>query len=194
MDREKMEEGIRLFLRGVGERFQGDDLEETPRRVASAWQGDLLSGYAVDPEKELTWTPAGDHTGLVLVRNVSFCSVCVHHLLPFSGLAQVAYLPGSRLAGLSKIGRVVEAHARRLNIQERLTSSILHTLQTVLEPRGAVVILQAEHTCMTLRGARKEQSRLVTMAAAGVYETDTLARREVLDLLGIPEGPSLNTR
>ena len=135
MNREKMAEGIRAFLDGIGERFDGDDLERTPERVARAWAEDLIAGYDSAPERELTWSPAPPDTGLVLVRDVGFASVCVHHLLPFVGVANVAYLPGDRLAGLSKIGRVVEAHARRLQIQERLTSSILGTLTDVLEPR-----------------------------------------------------------
>jgi len=178
-----METGIRTFLEGIGERFVGDDLDATPERVARAWTEDLVAGYAVDPERELTWaaTPAG--AGLVLVRDVSFASVCVHHLLPFAGAAHVAYLPGERLAGLSKLGRVVEAHARRLQIQERLTAEILRTLVRVLEPKGALVLLDASHTCMTLRGARKEGSRLVTVAASGIYESDAAARGQVLDLV-----------
>lgn len=183
MDRAKMTEGIRSFVEGIGERFPGDDLEATPERVAKAWEEDLVSGYALDPAAELTWTAAPEGSGLVLVRDVRFASVCVHHLLPFSGVAHVAYLPGARLAGLSKLGRVVDVHARRLQIQERLTSQILATIVGVLEPRGALVVLEAEHTCMTLRGVRKESSRLVTLAASGRYDDDGAARRDVLDLL-----------
>jgi GTP cyclohydrolase I len=185
MDRAKMEAGVRLFLEGVGERFPGDDLERTPARVARAWAEDLIRGYATDPAAELTWTESHEHAGVVLVRDVPFNSVCVHHLLPSFGKAHVAYLPHRRLAGLSKIARLVEAYARRLQIQERLTAQILAALERGLEPRGAVVVLDAEHTCMTLRGTRKEGSRLVTVAASGAYD-DAEARREVLDLLGRP--------
>ncbi|MBZ5639898.1 MAG: GTP cyclohydrolase I [Acidobacteriia bacterium] len=188
MDRATMEDGIRRFLEGVGERFPGDDLEATPERVARAWADDLLSGYGEYPERELTWTPAPAGTGLVLVRNVRFASVCVHHLLPFVGVAHVAYLPDARLAGLSKLGRVVEVHARRLQIQERLTSAILATLGRVLEPKGAMVVLDAEHTCMTLRGVKKEGSRLITLAASGIYETDASARGDLLGLLAPANG------
>ena len=180
-----MEQGIRLFVEGIGHRFDGDDLDATPARVARAWVDDLVSGYAVDPDDELTWTRVPGAAGTVLVRDLSFASVCVHHLLPFAGSAHVAYLPGDRLAGLSKIGRVVEAHARRLQVQERLTGEVLRTLDRVLEPQGAVVILDAIHTCMTLRGARKERGRLITMAASGLYDRDPAARREILDLLGV---------
>jgi GTP cyclohydrolase I len=183
MDRAKMTAGIRAFVEALGERFPGDDLDATPERVAKAWEEDLVAGYALDPEAELTWTHAPEGSGLVLVRDIRFASVCVHHLLPFSGVAHVAYLPDGRLAGLSKLGRVVDAHARRLQIQERLTSQILGTIAHVLRPKGALVILEAEHTCMTLRGVRKESSRLVTLAASGCYEADASARRDVLDLL-----------
>lgn len=188
MDASKMEEGIRRFLEGIGERFPGDDLEKTPSRVARAWIDDLVSGYATDPVAELTWTDAPPGGGLVAIRDVRFASVCVHHLLPFSGRAHVAYLPGARLAGLSKIGRVVDALARRLQIQERLTTQIVDALWEGLEPRGALVLLEAEHTCMTLRGVRKEGSRLVTEAARGVFRDDPDARREVLAVLGAGSG------
>jgi len=183
MNRARMEEGVRLFLEGVGERFPGDDLESSPARVALAWHDDLLGGYHIDPDGEMSWTETSPDQAAVLVRDISFSSVCVHHLLPFVGRAHVAYLPERRLAGLSKIGRVVEAHARRLQIQERLTSEILATLERTLEPGGALVVLEAEHTCMTLRGARKAGSRLMTIAAAGAYRDDSASRAEVMRLL-----------
>ena len=183
MDATKMEAGIRLFLAGLGERFAGDDLEKTPSRVAKAWVEDLVSGYAVDPAAELTWVAAPERCGPVLAKDIRFSSVCVHHLLPFAGLAHVAYLPAARLAGLSKLGRVVDAHARRLQIQEHLTGRIAATLERALAPRAVLVVLDAEHTCMTLRGVRKEGSRLVTYVATGLWESDVAARREILDLL-----------
>jgi GTP cyclohydrolase I len=184
MDVAKMEAAIRAFLDGLDERFEGDDLERTPARVARAWSEDLVGGYALDPEGDLTWTPVEAGTGPVVVRNIRFTSICAHHLLPFFGRANVAYLPGVRLAGLSKIGRVVDAHARRLQTQERLTEAVVKTLCAALDPRGALALLEAEHTCMTCRGVRKEQSRMVTMASSGVYADDVAARREILDLFG----------
>lgn len=183
MDRARMEAGIRLFLEGIAERFPGDDLEATPPRVARAWAEDLLGGYGQEPGDELTWTSVPEGTGPVAVRDIRFASVCVHHLLPFFGSAHVAYLPAARLAGLSKIGRIVDVHARRLQVQERLTAEIAGTLTRGLLPRGVAVVLDAEHTCMTLRGVRKEGSRLVTVATTGLYEVDAAARRDVLDLL-----------
>lgn len=184
MDPNRMAEGIRLFLEGIGERFDGDDLDATPERVARAWADDLVGGYRSDANAELSWIPTPPGSGLVLVRDIAFASICVHHLLPFQGVAHVAYVPGERLAGLSKLGRVVDVHARRLQIQERLTTRILGTIASVLEPVGALVVLEAEHTCMTLRGVRKAGCRLVTVAASGLFESDAGARREVLDRIG----------
>jgi len=183
MDATKMEAGIRLFLEGLGRRFAGDDLDKTPNRVAKAWVDDLVSGYATDPVAELTFVPAPAVCGPVLAKDIRFASVCVHHLLPFSGLAHVAYLPADRLAGLSKLGRVVDALSRRLQIQEHLTGSIAATLDSALAPRAVLVVLDAEHTCMTLRGVRKEGSRLLTYAATGLWASDAAARGEILDLL-----------
>jgi len=185
MDPKKMEEGVRLFLEGLGERFAGDELEKTPARVARAWADDLVSGYAVDPAAELSWVPVGAGSGPVVVKDIRFSSVCVHHLLPFSGRAHVAYLPGARLAGLSKLGRVVDALSRRLQIQELLTDRIASAIETGLAPRAVLVVLDAEHTCMTLRGVRKEGSHLVTSAAKGLWLSDDAARREILDLMGL---------
>jgi len=183
MDRERMEQGIRLFLEGVDQRFEGDDLEKTPRRVAKAWVEDLLGGYAVDADAEMSWTPISAGSGPVMVRRLRFTSVCVHHLLPFFGSADVAYLPGLRQAGLSKIGRILDAHGRRLQTQERLSESLVDSLMRTLEPRGVVAVLEAEHTCMTCRGVRKEQGRMLTLASRGVYAEDSAARREMLDLM-----------
>jgi GTP cyclohydrolase IA len=184
-----MEAGIRLFLEGVGERFEGDDLGATPGRVARAWRDDLLQGYGLDPAAELTWFETQDGLGPVLAGGIRFASVCVHHLLPFFGTAHIAYLPARRLAGLSKLGRVVDAWSRRLQIQEQLTLRIADTIERALVPRAALVVLEAEHTCMTLRGVRKEGSRLVTYAVRGAWEDDAAARREILDLMALGTTP-----
>jgi len=183
MDREKMERAVADFLAGLtgGRAIAGT--ERTPQRVARAWAEDLAGGYALDPDGELTWTPAPAGAGPVVVRDVGFASICVHHLLPFFGRAQLAYLPGERLAGLSKLGRVVDAHARRLQTQEQLTAAIVGTLERVLEPRGVAVVLEAEHTCMTLRGVRKEHSSLWTLATGGIYATDAVERSQILSVL-----------
>ncbi len=192
MDSAKLERGIRLFLEGLGPAAGSSELEGTPERVARAWIEDLVSGYAVDPERELGWTPVAEGGGPVLVRDVSVASICVHHLLPFFGVAHVAYLPGARQAGLSKIGRVVDAHARRLQTQERLGREVVDTLARGLACRGVLVVIRAEHTCMALRGVRKERSEMLTVAASGIYDSDRGARAEVLSLLlsgGSGRGP-----
>lgn len=186
MDLTKMAEGMRVFLEALGGGFEGDDQARTPERVARAWKDDLVSGYALDPDAELTWTETPPGVGPVVVREISFVSVCVHHLLPFFGTARIAYLPDGRLAGLSKLGRVVDAHARRLQTQEHLTAEIVATIERALKPRGVLVVMEAEHTCMTLRGVRKEGSRMVTRAASGLYETDPAARSDIMTLMAAP--------
>lgn len=183
MDQAKMAEGIRLFLEGLDRGFEGDDQSATPGRVARAWAEDLVSGYALEPESLITWSAAPVDCGPVMVRGIHFESICVHHLLPFFGVAHVAYLPGKRLAGLSKLSRVVAAHARRLQTQEHLTAAIVASMDKALEPRGALALLEAEHTCMTLRGVRQEQSSMVTIASSGLYEKESGARSELLALL-----------
>jgi GTP cyclohydrolase I len=183
MDRKKMTDGIRTFLDGLGQRFPGDDLDDTPDRVARAWAEDLVGGYATSAEDLLSWTPVPEGGGPVVVRRISYASVCAHHLLPFYGQADVAYLPDERLVGLSKIARVVDAFARRLQTQEHLTIQIVDALASVLAPRGVVAVLEAKHLCMSLRGVRKEQGRMVTMAARGIYEDDPVARGEVLEMM-----------
>ena len=177
-----MTEAVRSFLAAIGH-DEADDVGRTPERVAQAWYDDLVSGYRTDPEKILTWTPVAPGGGTVLVRDISFASICAHHLLPFSGRAHVAYLPGERLAGLSKIGRVVDAHARRLQTQENLTAAVADTLQEILRPRGVLAIVRAEHTCMSLRGVRKEQAEMLTVETRGIYRDDAATRSDVLGLL-----------
>lgn len=183
MDRERMERGIRLFLEGVGASCEHGDLGRTPARVARAWEEDLVSGYAVDPIDELSWTEVDGEPGPVVVRSIALASICAHHLLPFFGVAHVAYLPARRQAGLSKLARVVDAHARRLQTQEHLTDSIVDTLDRGLEPRGVLAALEAEHTCMTLRGVRQVGSRMLTIGTSGVYRDDSAARAEMLRIL-----------
>jgi GTP cyclohydrolase IA len=178
-----MEAAVRSFLEAVGQRFPGDDLEETPARVAEAWAEDLLAGYARDPATELTFGAAPPGCGPVAVRRIDFTSVCVHHLLPFFGYAHVVYLPQARLAGLSKIGRVVDAHARRLQTQERLTAAIVATLDAVLQPRAVLAVVEAQHTCMTRRGVRKERSRMTTLASSGAWAESPAEQASALALL-----------
>lgn len=186
MDRKQMEAAVKQFLDAMGSggvAFPGADVERTPARVAQAWCEDLVSGYALDADAQMSWQPVVNDRGIVIVRNITFASVCVHHLLPFAGRAHVAYLPAERQAGLSKVGRVVDAHARRLQTQEHLTASIAETMERTLEPRGVLVLLSAEHSCMTLRGVRKEQAQMVTVEARGCYSEDAVERASLINLL-----------
>jgi GTP cyclohydrolase I len=190
MDKEKLETSIGTFLKGLGVNVDDPAMARTPSRVARAWADELVSGYQTDPAEVLTWTAVGGPCEMILLRGVSFTSICMHHLLPFSGTASLAYIPVERQAGLSKLGRVVDAHARRLQTQEALTSGIVGTIDTVLQPKGVLVLLEAEHTCMTIRGVRKKGSRMLTMASAGCYSSDPALRAEVITLLSGSTNPT----
>jgi len=184
MDTAKMEAGIRLFLEGIGPAAGPSDVAETPARVARAWADDLIAGYAVDPASELTWTDAPEGCGPVLVRDVRFASVCVHHLLPFAGEAHLAYLPRHRLAGLSKLGRVVDAWSRRLQIQERLTEELASAVLEAVKADGVGVVIEAQHLCMMMRGVEKQNSLMTTSAVLGSFRRSIATRTEFLTLIG----------
>src|SRR5262249_31531078 len=183
-DRSLLARAVRLFVSGTGEKALARDLARTPERVAKAWSGEILSGYRADPESILRVGNRSGERGMVLLRGVPFVSICVHHLLPFHGTADVAYLPDGRLAGLSKIARVVDALSRRLQLQERLSRQIGEALQRALRPRGVAVRMEAEHLCMTIRGARKRGTRIVTSAYTGAFVVRSSLRSEFLRLAG----------
>ncbi len=183
-DRGRLLRAARLFLEGIGETELGGDTRRTPARVADAWSGEIVSGYRADPERILTTTfPAREHD-MVVVRDLPFVSVCVHHLLPFHGTAHVAYLPDGRLVGLSKIARAVDALSRRLQLQERLTRQVVEALDRALRPLGAACRMEAEHLCMTIRGARKRGTRVVTSSYSGAFARSPALRAEFLQLSG----------
>jgi GTP cyclohydrolase IA len=183
-DRARILRAARLLLQGIGETDLRRDQRATPRRVADTWTADIVSGYRADPQRILSKTiPAPDHD-MVVVRDIPFTSVCVHHLLPFQGTAHVAYVPGERLVGLSKVTRAVDALARRLQLQERLTRQVVDALARALRPRGVACTMDAEHLCMTLRGTRKKGVRVVTFAGTGVFESSPALRAEFLRLAG----------
>lgn len=182
MNREEMEQATRRLLAAMGRDIAGDDIAETPSRVAEMWADELLSGYATDPVGVLTWQPAGGEKSLVVVRDIEFTSVCMHHLLPFTGVAGVAYLPAERLCGLSKMARLVDCLSRRLQMQERLTTQILDAVVRALEPRGAACLIVATHQCMACRGVRQMSARVATVRFHGECEAPP-GRDEVLRLL-----------
>ena len=167
------------FLRALGVRLDGDGLAGTPRRMAKAY-AELLTPQEFDVT---TFPNDGGYDELVLVRDIPIASICEHHLLPFVGRAHVGYLPGERIVGLSKLARVVELYARRLQVQERMTVQIADWLQETLAPRGIGVVLEAEHLCMSLRGVQKPGSRTVTSGLHGLVRDDPRTRQEFLGLV-----------
>lgn len=173
---------MRAVFRSLGECDPNrDGLADTPRRIAKAWL-EMTAGYAEDPEQILSTTFAVPHDEVIVVRDVPFWSLCEHHLLPFHGVAHVAYLPGDRIVGLSKIPRLVRCFARRLQVQERLTDEIAVTLMDTLDARGAAAILRATHTCMAARGVGVE-GQMVTSSLQGEFRNPAL-RSEFMALVG----------
>ena len=172
----------RLFLAGIGERDLGRDLRRTPERVAGTWTDEILSGYRERPERILKAGFASHDRGMVVVRDIPFVSVCVHHLLPFRGMAHVAYLPGGRIVGLSKVARLVDALSRRLQLQERLTRQVTTALEDAIRPEGTACRMEAEHSCMTIRGVRKSGPRVITTSYTGAFRRRPALRGEFLRL------------
>jgi len=171
VDQEKVKQGIRLILEGIGEDPSREGLIETPERIARMY-GEIYGGMDQDASLPLAKTFHTDNTDMVLERDITFYSTCEHHLLPFYGRAHVAYIPDGRVAGLSKLARTVDIFARRLQIQEQLTVQIADALMEHLKPKGVMVMLEAEHMCMTMRGIKKPGSRTVTVASRGAFAED----------------------
>ena len=172
-DMRRIETAVREILAAVGENPDRDGLQATPARVARML-AETLSGLREDPRAHLTTTFEADHDEIVLVCDIPFSSTCEHHMVPFLGHAHVGYLPGpdGRITGLSKIARLVDGYARRLQVQERLTTQIAIALETVLEPAGVIVVLEAEHMCMSIRGVRKPGAVTMTSAVRGHFRDD----------------------
>ncbi len=188
MDREKIETGVRLILEGIGEDPDRPGLVRTPKRVADMY-ADLFSGIgAPDPAEMLTAIPGDHHREMVLIKDIDFYSICEHHLLPFHGLAHVAYIPSEHghIAGLSKLARVVRQVAARPQLQERITSEVADAIETSLQPTGALVLIEAEHLCMSMRGVRTPGAKTVTSAVRGLIQTSEATRAEVFTLINAP--------
>ena len=184
MDKAKIEEGVRLILEGVGEDPDREGLRETPARVARMYE-EVFAGLTEDPARHFEVTFDEHHEEMVLVKDIPFYSMCEHHLVPFFGKAHVAYIPATdgRICGLSKLARLVDAFAKRPQVQERLTSQIADTLIEQLNPQGVIVVLEAEHMCMSMRGVKKPGSQTVTSAVRGVFEKSAPIRAEALSLI-----------
>jgi GTP cyclohydrolase I len=179
----QVEEGVRLLLRHIGEEPEREGLLRTPARVVRSFEF-LTRGYGQDPKAAINGALfVEDYQEMVICKNLDFYSLCEHHLLPFMGKAHVAYLPKSRIVGLSKMARMVEIYARRLQVQERLTTQIANTLMEQLDPLGVAVVLEAEHLCMRMRGVEKQNSYVTTSAMLGVFRTNTESRQEFMTLL-----------
>ena len=183
MDKEKLKKAVRMILEAIGEDPQRKDLLETPERVAEMYQ-EVLSGQKLDPEKELEVILDHKHEEIVLLRGIPLYSICEHHMLPFIGRAHVAYIPkGGRVTGLSKIARVVETLSKRLQVQERLTTQIASVIMDKLKPLGVMVVIEAEHLCMSMRGIKKPGIVTITSAVRGVFKENEKTRSETLALM-----------
>ena len=193
VDTEAIEKGVKLILEGIGEDPKRPGIQRTPKRVASMFK-EILGGLSEDPAKHMRVIQDEKHDEMVLIKNIPLYSMCEHHLLPFAGVAHVAYIPKEgRIVGLSKIARVVEAFARRLQVQERLTKQIADLIDQRLKPLGVMVVIEAEHMCMSMRGAKKPKSLTVTSAVRGSFRTSHTTRTEAMTLIkgGIPSGKDL---
>ena len=184
VDRERIEGLVRELLEAIGENPGRDGLVETPRRVAAMY-AELFDDYDSDPGEHLRVTFEEGHDEMVMVRDIPFTSLCEHHLVPFVGFAHVAYLPGpgGRITGLSKMARLVEGYARRLQVQERMTTQIVDAMERELSPRGSIVVIEAEHFCMSMRGVKKAGSTTVTSAVRGTFRDDAATRAEALQYI-----------
>ena len=185
VDKAKIEQAVRLILEGVGDDPDREGLKDTPRRVAQMYE-EILAGIGVDPEPLVTVVPGADFDEMIMVKDIPLTSLCEHHMLPFNGKAHVAYIPAKdgRITGLSKIARVVDTLATRLQVQERLTTQIADAIDEALEPRGVFVVIEAEHLCMTMRGVKKPGSLTVTSAVRGLFRSDERTRQEAISLIG----------
>ena len=183
--RDETEQAIRTLIRWAGDDPGREGLADTPSRVVRAWE-EFCDGYTQDPAEMLarTFEEIADYDEMVVLRDISFESHCEHHMLPIIGRAHVAYLPRHRVVGISKLARVVEAFARRLQIQEKMTAEIANTIQEVLDPYGVAVVVEATHHCMTTRGIRRAGVAMVTSRMLGAFRKDPSTRREFLAMIG----------
>lgn len=183
MDRKKIEKGIRMVIEGIGDDPERPGLKDTPHRIAKLYE-EIFAGLSTPTEEILTPIEGESHDELVLLKDIPFYSVCEHHLLPFVGKAHVAYIPsGGKIVGLSELAKAVEVFAKRPQVQERLTTQLADMIMSKLKPRGAMVIIDAEHLCLSMRGIKKPGARTVTSAVRGIFRTKESTRQELLELI-----------
>jgi GTP cyclohydrolase I len=183
-DFKKIEKAVRMILEAVGEDPDREGLRETPKRVAKMYD-EVFGGLRQDPDKVLKVFKDEGHEEMVLLKDIPFYSMCEHHLLPFAGVAHVCYIPKpGALSGVSKLARIVDVFSRRPQVQERLSAQIADTLMDQLKPHGVLVVMEAEHYCMTMRGVRKAGSKMVSSAVRGIFADNEVTRKEALALIG----------
>ena len=183
MDKKKIEKAVREILQAIGEDPRRKDLLNTPWRVAEMYE-EIFSGMKQDPQKELEVILDQKHAEIILLKGISLYSVCEHHLLPFIGRAHIAYIPkGGRVTGLSKLARIVDILSKRLQVQERLTTQIAEIIMSKLKPQGCMVVIEAEHMCMSMRGVKKPGALTVTSAVRGIFKENEKTRSETLALI-----------
>ena len=186
-DLKKMQNAVRTILVGIGEDPEREGLKATPERVQRMW-GELCSGYDMDLESVVHGAVFDESCeSMVLIRNISFYSMCEHHMLPFYGKIHVAYIPDGKIIGLSKIPRIVEMYARRLQVQERLTEQVCEAVESILHPQGIAVLTKGLHMCSIMRGVKKESAELITTRFTGVFEKDPVLRDDFYRQIGLPE-------
>jgi GTP cyclohydrolase I len=181
VDHERIEAAVREILAAIGEDPDRDGLRDTPSRVARMYE-EIFAGLRESPDHHLQITFEADHDEMVMVRDIALTSMCEHHLVPFIGKAHVAYIPNDdgRITGLSKLARLVDAYARRPQVQERLTTQVADEIERTLEPKGVLVVIEAEHLCMSMRGVRKPGSTTVTSAVRGLFRENAATRYEAM--------------
>jgi GTP cyclohydrolase I len=187
IDHARIERAVREILEAIGEDPDRDGLARTPTRIASMYE-EIFAGLYEDPSQHLTVTFEADHDEMVMVRDIPITSMCEHHLVPFAGRAHVAYIPGDdgRITGLSKIARLVDGFAKRPQVQERLTTQVADALVEVLNPSGVLVMIEAEHFCMSMRGVKKPGSLTITSAVRGLFKSNAATRAEAMSLITYP--------
>lgn len=181
-DKQKIEEAVKMILEAVGEDPNREGLVETPARIARMYE-EILGGMQEDPATYLSKTFSSNNTGIVLEKDITFYSMCEHHMLPFYGKAHVAYIPNGKVVGLSKLARTVEVYAKRLQLQEQMTDQIADALMKELGVKGAMVMTEAEHMCMTMRGVKKPGSKTVSIATRGCFTTDESLKNTFFQML-----------
>ena len=182
MDREKILEGARLILEGIGEDINREGLLETPDRMARMYE-EIFGGIGKDAKEILSKTFEVDNDDLVIEKDITFFSMCEHHLVPFYGKANIAYIPNRRVAGLSKLARTVEVYSKKPQLQERLTSEIADAIMDNLNAKGVMVVIEGEHMCMTMRGVKKPGAKTITTTYRGIFKEDLNLRKEVMSLI-----------